>query len=56
MLKQRSTHRSGSGTKLHTVPDAEGRFLGIQAYKHAQRADLAKKSKAESAQKRGDRI
>jgi hypothetical protein len=55
MLKQRSAQRSRGGIKRYAVRDAEGRFLGLQAYKHAHRADLAKKSELETAQKRGDR-
>jgi hypothetical protein len=51
----RTTHRSSAGKKLYAVRDAEGRFLDIQSYKRAHRADLSKKSKVEKAQSRKDR-
>jgi hypothetical protein len=44
---KRTTHRSASGKKLYAVRDAKGRFMDIQTYERAHRADLAKKSKAE---------
>jgi hypothetical protein len=46
---RRTTHRSRSGKKLYAVRDARGRFKDIQTYERAQRADLARKSKAERA-------
>jgi len=49
MATHRTTHRSSTGQKLYAVRDAEGRFLDIQTYKRAHRADLSKKSKAERA-------
>ena len=55
MSTLRTTHRSGSGRKLYAVRDAQGRFLDIQTYERAHRADLSKKSKAEKAQRRGSR-
>jgi putative FmdB family regulatory protein len=33
---RRTTHRNVSGTKLHAVRDAKGRFKDIQTYKRAQ--------------------
>ncbi len=47
----RTTHRSTSGTKLYAVRDKYGRFKDIQTYERAHRADLAKKSKAETKKK-----
>lgn len=47
MAKRRTTHRSVSGTKLYAVRDATGKFLDIQTYKRAHRADLARVAKAE---------
>ena len=44
---RRTTHRSTAGKKLYAVRDAKGRFVDIQTYERAHRADLAKKSKAE---------
>jgi hypothetical protein len=52
----RTTHRSSAGKKLYAVRDAGGRFLDIQTYERAHRADLSKKSKAEKAQDRKERI
>lgn len=52
MSTHRTTHRSVSGRKLYAKRDAQGRFLDIQTYEHAHRADLSKKSKAELAQRR----
>ena len=46
---KRTTHRSSKGKKLYAVRDAEGKFKDIQTYERAHRADLAKKSKAETA-------
>ena len=46
---RRTTHRSTAGKKLYAVRDAKGRFVDIQTYERAHRADLAKKSKAEKA-------
>jgi hypothetical protein len=45
---RRTTHRSSKGKKLYAVRDASGRFKDIQTYERAQRADLAKTSKAET--------
>jgi hypothetical protein len=44
---RRTTHRSSSGMKLYAVRDANGRFVDIQTYERAHRADLKKKSKKE---------
>lgn len=44
---QRTTHRSSKGTKLYAVRDAKGRFLDIQTYERAHRADLKQKGKKE---------
>ena len=44
---RRTTHRSTSGKKLYAVRDEKGRFLDIQTYERAHRADLSKKSKDE---------
>lgn len=52
MSQRRTTHRSVSGTKLYAVRDAKGRFVDIQVYKRAHRADMARKSKAEAAKAR----
>lgn len=49
MSQRRTTHRRVSGTKLYAVRDAKGRFVDIQVYKRAHRADMAHKSKAELA-------
>jgi uncharacterized protein YjhX (UPF0386 family) len=49
---RRTTHRSASGKKLYAVRDAKGRFLDIQTYERAHRADLRKKSKAEKSSKK----
>jgi hypothetical protein len=49
---RRTTHRSLTGTKLYAVRDANGRFKDIQTYERAQRADLAKTSKAEAGKKK----
>jgi len=45
---RRTTHRSSKGKKLYAVRDAKGQFKDIQTYERAHRADLARKSKAES--------
>jgi hypothetical protein len=50
MPTHRTTHRSSAGKKLYAVRDAEGKFLDIQTYERAHRADLSKKSKAEKLQ------
>jgi len=55
MPANRTTHRSSAGKKLYAVRDAKGKFLDIQSYKRAHRADLSKKSKAEKAQDRKNR-
>lgn len=47
MPRHRTTHRSSSGKKLYAVRDEKGRFLDIQSYERAHRADLRKSSKAE---------
>jgi hypothetical protein len=44
---RRTTHRSVSGKKLYAVRDEKGRFLDIQTYERAHRADLKRKSMAE---------
>ena len=54
-MTTRTTHRSSTGKKLYAVRDAEGRFVDIQTYKRARRADLSKKSKAEKSQDRKNR-
>jgi hypothetical protein len=43
MPAKRTTHRSRSGKKLYAVRDANGRFVDIQTYERAHRADLRKK-------------
>lgn len=43
MPTKRTTHRSSSGKKLYAVRDAQGRFVDIQTYERAHRADLRKK-------------
>ena len=45
---RRTTHRSSKGKKLYAVRDKQGRFKDIQTYERAHRADLTRKSKAES--------
>lgn len=45
--RRRTTHRSVSGTKLYAVRDKKGRFVDIQTYERAHRADLKKKGKKE---------
>lgn len=45
--QRRTTHRSVAGKKLYAVRDAKGRFLDIQTYERAHRADLKRKSKKE---------
>ena len=49
---RRTTHRSSTGKKLYAVRDASGRFKDIQTYERAQRADLARTSKAEAGKGR----
>lgn len=44
MPVRRTTHRSSSGKKLYAVRDANGRFMDIQTYERAHRADLRKKN------------
>jgi hypothetical protein len=44
---RRTTHRSVTGRKLYAVRDAKGRFMDIQTYERAHRADLRRKAKAE---------
>jgi hypothetical protein len=48
---RRTTHRSVSGKKLYAVRDEKGRFMDIQTYERAHRADLKKKSSAERKKK-----
>jgi len=55
MPMHRTTHRSSAGKKLYAVRDAEGKFVDIQTYARAHRADLSKKSKAEKVQDRKSR-
>ena len=43
MANKRTTHRSSSGKKLYAVRDEKGRFVDIQTYERAHRADLKKK-------------
>jgi len=43
MPTKRTTHRSSTGKKLYAVRDAQGRFVDIQTYERAHRADLRKK-------------
>ncbi len=45
--RKRTTHRSASGKKLYAVRDSKGRFVDIQTYEKAHRADLKRKSKPE---------
>jgi hypothetical protein len=47
MPTRRTTHRSSAGKKLYAVRDEQGRFVDIQTYERAHRADLAKKSRGE---------
>ncbi len=47
-MATRTTHRSSAGKKLYAVRDASGRFKDIQTYERAHRADLKRKSKAET--------
>ena len=47
-MAKRTTHRSSAGKKLHAKRDAKGKFKDIQTYERAHRADLRKKSKAET--------
>ena len=44
---RRTTHRSTAGKKLYAVRDAKGRFVDIQTYERAHRADLKRKSSKE---------
>jgi hypothetical protein len=46
--RKRTTHRSSKGTKLYAVRAADGTFKDIQTYKRAHKADMAKKSAAET--------
>ena len=55
MPMHRTTHRSSAGKKVYAVRDAEGKFVDIQSYARAHRADLSKKSKAEKSQDRKNR-
>ncbi len=47
-MAKRTTHRSVAGKKLYAVRDKSGKFKDIQTYERAHRADLRKKSKAET--------
>jgi hypothetical protein len=47
-MAKRTTHRSPKGTKLYAVRDKKGKFKDVQTYKRAHRADVKRKSKAES--------
>jgi hypothetical protein len=49
MAAKRTTHRSSTGTKLYAVRAADGSFKDIQTFKRAHKADMAKKSAAETA-------
>jgi len=42
MPTKRTTHRSTAGKKLYAVRDEKGRFVDIQTYERAHRADLRK--------------
>ena len=42
MSTKRTTHPSSTGKKLYAVRDAIGRFVDIQTYERAHRADLKK--------------
>jgi hypothetical protein len=44
----RTTHRSVAGKKLYAVRDEKGRIKDIQTYERAHRADIRRKSKAET--------
>ncbi len=46
--KKRTTHRSSTGKKLYAVRDAKGRFVDIQTYERAHRADLKRKGRTEA--------
>ena len=48
---RRTTHRSTAGKKLYAVRDASGKFKDIQTYERAHRADLARTSAPEKAQR-----
>jgi hypothetical protein len=47
-MAKRTTHRSSAGKKLYAVRDSQGRFKDIQTYERAHRADIKRKSKAET--------
>ncbi len=47
-MAKRTTHRSVAGKKLYAVRDKSGKFKDIQTFERAHRADLRKKSKAET--------
>ena len=49
---RRTTHRSSTGKKLYAVRSADGSFKDIQTFERAQRADLARGSKAEAKAKK----
>jgi len=50
--RHRTTHYSVAGKKLYAVRDAKGRFVDIQTYERAHRADMKRKSKAEKKGKK----
>lgn len=51
-MAKRTTHRSSAGKKLYAVRDASGKFKDIQTYERAHRADLKRKSGAETVAKK----
>jgi hypothetical protein len=51
-MAKRTTHRSSAGKKLYAVRDASGKFKDIQTYERAHRADLKRKSAAETTAKK----
>jgi hypothetical protein len=51
-MAKRTTHRSSAGKKLYAVRDGSGKFKDIQTYERAHRADLKRKSTAETTAKK----
>lgn len=49
----RTTMYSSKGKKLYAVRDKEGKFKDIQTYKRAHTLDMKRKSKKETAKKKG---
>ena len=49
MAMRRTTMYSSAGKKLYAVRAADGTFKDIQTYQRAHRADMARKSAAETA-------